>query len=49
MFLFWPLKHPHPQCLFVVVSKDHNDLFKVSMWNDFFLNELGHNLDMVPN
>ena len=30
-------------------SKDQNDLFKGSIWNDFFQNEFGRNLDMVPN
>ena len=29
-------------------SKDQNDLFKVIIWNDFFRNEFGRNLDMVP-
>ena len=29
-------------------SKDQNDLFKGSIWNDFFQNEFGRNLDMVP-
>ena len=30
-------------------SKDQNDLFKAIIWNDFFRNEFGRNLDMVPN
>ena len=29
-------------------SKDQNDLFKGSIWNDFFRNKFGRNLDMVP-
>ena len=29
-------------------SKDQNDLLKVIIWNDFFRNEFGRNLDMVP-
>ena len=30
------------------MSKDQNELFKVIIWNDFFRNEFGRNLDMAP-